>query len=147
MGEDVCFNTFGLHQTKYVRQTTSRDDTVVYIMSNTINENARCGRPLQIHHTMQHVAALKCFQSESTLLCKHSPHERYKRRQRTVFLIRVSISVEGTGKLIQIQNGYNQCRITSSKRTYLLAMWKRFCPALSFAASCSHTAWRRLEMH
>ena len=76
---------------RVVRQTTSHD-TVVYIMSNTIKENARCGRPLQIHHTMQHVAALKCVQSERTLLCKHSPHEGYKRRQRTMFLIHVSRS-------------------------------------------------------
>ena len=56
VGGAAPINRFGLHQTRYVRQTTSRDDTVVSIMSNIINENARCGRPLQIHQRMQHVA-------------------------------------------------------------------------------------------
>ena len=53
---------------------------------------------------MQHVAALKCFQpdqsltclhafqSECTLLCKHSPFKGYKRRQGTMFLICVTQS-------------------------------------------------------
>ena len=37
-------------------------------------------RSLQIHQRTQHVAALTCFQSEWTLLCKHSPFEGYRIR-------------------------------------------------------------------
>ena len=49
MGGDVSVNRFGLHQPRYMHQTASRDDTVVSIKLNTIKENARCERPLQLH--------------------------------------------------------------------------------------------------
>ena len=46
---DVSVDRFGLHQTRYMHQTASSDDTVVSIKLNTIKENACYGRPLQLH--------------------------------------------------------------------------------------------------
>ena len=114
-GEDVCFNRFCVHQTSTCKQLCPQSQTRSMKINvvggpscfHAFNQNKHCyvnmvhskgkvkkrsKKTIEKYYTMQHVAVLSCFQSERTLLCKHSLFEGYKRRQPTAFLIRVTRS-------------------------------------------------------